>query len=65
MIETITVEHPDTPGALMIINKTDFNPEIHKIYEPTAPEGVGEDASAPKEEGASKPKGRPKKNPED
>jgi hypothetical protein len=62
-IETVTIEHPDTPGAPMIINKSDFNPAIHKPYEPLAPEppkpegdqkpGAGEKPNAPKQEGGS------------
>jgi hypothetical protein len=36
-LETVTVEHPDQSGASMIINKTDFNPEIHKLFKPKKP----------------------------
>lgn len=46
--ETITVEHPDTPGASMIINKSDFDPAVHKLYEPPAPK-------PPKPKGDQKP----------
>jgi hypothetical protein len=48
MLETVTVAHPDIPGELMIINKSDFDPAVHKVYEPTAPE-------PPKTEGDQKP----------
>jgi hypothetical protein len=48
MLETVTVAHPDIPGELMIINKSDFDPAVHKVYEPPAPE-------APKTEGDQKP----------
>jgi hypothetical protein len=56
MLETVTVEHPDTPGERMIINKTDFDPAIHKLYEPPTEEQT--EAETPK------PKGRPKKTEE-
>lgn len=54
-LETVTVEHPDTPGATMIINKTDFDPAIHKLYEPES-----EDAK-PKVKPAKTPKPEPEK----
>jgi hypothetical protein len=57
-LETVTVEHPDTPGAKMIINKTDFDPAIHKLYEPPTEEQPSADAEPPK------PKGRAKKTEE-
>lgn len=58
--ETITIEHPDNPGAPMIINKSDFDPAVHKAYEPPVephpPEGdqspQGADAPTPKNQGA-------------
>ena len=57
-IEAVTIEHPDVPGTPMIINKSDFKPEIHKLYEPPAPEGeqntgAGDDPNASKTEGGS------------
>jgi hypothetical protein len=66
MLETIAIEHPDTPGERMIIYKSDFNPEVHKPYEAPKPEGAGEDSNAPHEEGGgeteeTKPKGKTKK----
>lgn len=75
MIETVTIEHPDVPGASMIVNKSDFNPTIHKLYEPPAPApegkqntGESDNSNAPHEEGGSnqkssmpKPKNKPEK----
>ena len=46
--ETVTVDHPDNLGAPMIINRADFDPAIHKLYDPPAPE-------PPKPEGDQKP----------
>jgi hypothetical protein len=31
-VETVKVEHPDNPGQSMLINKSDFDPEVHKLY---------------------------------
>jgi hypothetical protein len=58
-LETITIEHPDTPGERMIINKADFNPEIHKPYESPTDDQSAADTESPK------PKGRPRKNAEE
>jgi hypothetical protein len=54
--ETVTIEHPDNPGAPMIINKSDFDPSIHKPYEPPAPalEGDQKPPEGPKSEGKAK-----------
>jgi hypothetical protein len=65
--ETVTIEHPDSPGEPMIINKSDFDPAIHKLYEPPAPApegdqkpGAGDDPNAPKQEGGSGAKSKAK-----
>jgi hypothetical protein len=65
-LEGITIEHPDVPCSLMIINKSDFDPTIHKPYEPPATEapkpegdqkpGAGENPNGPKQEGGSNQK---------
>jgi hypothetical protein len=52
---TVTIEHPDNPGQPMIINKSDFNPEIHKLFNPEAAE---------QDTKTSKPKGQKKTEPE-
>jgi hypothetical protein len=57
IIETVEIENPDAPGERMIINKSDFNPEIHKPFETPAPAGddpKAEGGSAPKPEGKAK-----------
>jgi hypothetical protein len=67
-LETVTIEHPDIPGERMIVNKSDFDPAVHKPYKPPAPKpsklegGAGEDPNAPKVEGsgAQKPPKAPK-----
>jgi hypothetical protein len=68
-LETVTIEHPDEPGAWMIINKSDFNPEIHKIFKPKKPKATetdsnfetdANDETAPPELEPAKPRGRKK-----
>ena len=68
-LETVTIEHPDNPGESMIINKTDFNPEIHKFFKPKKPaapktesgsETDADDETAPPKSEPAKPKGRKK-----
>jgi hypothetical protein len=59
--ETLIIEHPDNPGQPMIINKSDFDPAVHKLYEPppeTPPEGdhKSQDEGAPA--GADRPKSK-------
>ena len=55
--ETLIIEHPDNPGEPMIINKSDFDPAIHKPYEPPAPTAEG-DQKPPE---GSKAKGKAEK----
>jgi hypothetical protein len=43
---TITIEHPDNPGESMIINKSDFNPEIHKLFKPKKQKATESDPDA-------------------
>jgi hypothetical protein len=61
MIETVTIEHPDNPGAPMIINKSDFDPAVHKPYEPppeTPPEGDQKPQGEGPPAGADRPKSK-------
>jgi hypothetical protein len=51
-LETVKVEHKTLP--FMVINKSDFNQEIHKIYKINQPD-------QPKFEPEKKSPGRPKK----
>jgi hypothetical protein len=66
-VETLTIEHPDLPGEPMIINKSDFDPKIHKIFKPIKEKAVesnpdagaeandgGAEAEAPKRRGRKK-----------
>jgi hypothetical protein len=57
--ETFIIEHPDNPGEPMIINKSDFDPAVHKPYEPPAPASEG-DQKPPEGQGA-KLEGKAKK----
>jgi hypothetical protein len=43
---TVIVEHPDIPGESMIINKSDFNPEIHKLFKPKKQEAAKAETDA-------------------
>jgi hypothetical protein len=36
MIPTVKIVHDEAPGGFAIINESDFNPEIHKIFEEPA-----------------------------
>jgi hypothetical protein len=45
-LETVTIEHPDLPGESMIINKTDFDPQIHKIFKPKKEKAIESDPDA-------------------
>jgi hypothetical protein len=45
-LETVTIEHPDLPGESMIINKTDFDPKIHKIFKPKKEKAIESDLGA-------------------
>ena len=31
-IETVKIQHPEISGKFLIINKSEFNPEIHKLF---------------------------------
>jgi hypothetical protein len=60
--ETVKIASENAPGGYVLINKSDFDPEIHKPYEAPTHEGAGDDANAPKPTGRA-PK-TPKPNPE-
>jgi len=55
-IETVKVADERAPGGCYLINKSDFDPAIHKAYEPPQPDGD----SKPEGEGAPKPEAKPK-----
>ena len=62
-LETVKVEDERAPGGYFLLNKSDFDPTIHKAYEPPASEietdGAPDQGSEP-----TKTKGRPKKTEE-
>jgi len=44
-IPTKKVVNPDAPDDFMIINESDFNPDVHKLWEGEEPEESGSGAS--------------------
>jgi hypothetical protein len=45
-IPTVEVDHPDSPGSVMIINESDFDPSAHRRFEDAGRERAGEKARA-------------------
>ena len=59
--ETVNIISDAAPGGYVVINKSDFDPAIHKAYEPPAPEtSKTEGGGASKTEGDQKPEGQAK-----
>lgn len=42
-VPTVKVKNPAEPGEFMIINQSDFDPDVHELYDP---EATAEDAPA-------------------
>lgn len=66
-LEMISVEHPDIPGQVMLINAEDFDPVKYQLYTPkkqtsesenqklVSDTGAKTDGSKPSESGESEP----------
>lgn len=52
MIETVLIvcEHEASQGAFVVINKEDFNPDIHTLYNGTEKQTVSENKNDPEPE---------------
>lgn len=50
-MDTVEIENPNNPGHKIIINRVDYNPDVHKLYEEpeAAAEVEGDDEEDDKE----------------
>ena len=49
-VPTVQVEHPD---GYMVINESDFDPDVHELYLPPAPKPASKKKAAAKKKAAS------------
>lgn len=61
ILETVKVEDERAPGGYFLLNKSDFNPEVHKLHEAPAPELSSPEGDEKPPEGDEKSKPKAKK----